>query len=125
VSTVKPDDSLNRLTLVAESGGNSSWQEGYTYDQYGNLMTVPVQTNVQAPAFLPSVSTQIDTSHNRVVRSTSAQTTNDVQYDDAGNVKVFPVMSGQMTYDAENRLTSFQTSTGGTATYAYDGQDGG
>ena len=49
-------DSLNRLTLVAETGGSNSWQEGYTYDQYGNIMTVPAQTNVQAPAFMPSAS---------------------------------------------------------------------
>jgi RHS repeat-associated protein len=115
-------DSLNRLTQVAESGGNNAWQEGYGYDQYGNVMTDPSQTNVQAPAFMPSVTAQIDATRNRVVKSTSGQPTNDVQYDDAGNVTVFPVMSGQMTYDAENRLTSFQTATGAVAMYTYDGQ---
>ena len=71
---------------------------------------------------MPSSAAQIDTARNRVVKSTAAQPTNDVQYDDAGNVTAFPVMSGQMTYDAENRLTSMQTATGAIATYGYDGQ---
>ncbi len=115
-------DSLNRLTQVAETGGSNAWQEGFAYDQYGNIMTDPSHTNVQAPAFMPSASTQIDALHNRVVKSTAAQPVNDVNYDDAGNVIGFPLMSVRMTYDAENRLTSSQTATGATVMYGYDGQ---
>ncbi len=115
-------DSLNRLTQVAETGGSNAWQEGFAYDPYGNIMTDPSHTNVQAPAFMPSASTQIDALHNRVVKSTAAQPVNDVNYDDAGNVIGFPLMSARMTYDAENRLTSSQTATGATVMYGYDGQ---
>ena len=47
---------------------------------------------------------------------------NDVNYDDAGNVIGFPLMSARMTYDAENRLTSSQTANSATVMYGYDGQ---
>ncbi len=106
---------------MAETGGANAWQEGYTYDPWGNVMLDAARTTVQGPAFMPSSTAQIDTARNRVVKSTAAQPTNDVQYDDAGNVTAFPVMSGQMTYDAENRLTSLQTATGAIAAYGYDG----
>ena len=37
-------DSLNRLTGVTESGGANAWQEGYAYDQWGNVMLDAART---------------------------------------------------------------------------------
>jgi len=111
-----------RATTVAQESGGNGWTEGYNYDQYGTVMSNAATTTVQAPLFMAASLAQIDATSNRIVKSTQNQVSNDVQYNNAGDMTVFPGMTPNMAYDAEDRLTSFEATTGAIATYTYDGQ---
>jgi RHS repeat-associated protein len=97
-------DEVNRLTVAAENG-TPGWSRTNSYDPFGNR-TVNV-----------GIAHTISTATNRItgVAEMSAPT-----YDDAGNMSSHPLI-GSLTYDAENRQTTFSGSNK-TGTYYYDGQ---
>ena len=98
-------DTLNRLFTVAESG-SSNWNQTFTYDRYGNL------TQTGDGVFYSSVA--YDANTNRVLSYViPGFGTLNVDHDCAGNIK----QGTTYTYDAENRVTSYETTT-----YAYDGE---
>jgi RHS repeat-associated protein len=102
-------DSLNRLTSATETG---AWTQTYDYDRFGNRAVrntsyIPQPQLTPQSAFAGDVSA-FNASNNRVVSS---------QYDATGNQTV----DGQnrtFTFDAENRQTTFNVTSG---QYFYDG----
>jgi RHS repeat-associated protein len=121
-------DSLNRLTSIAEhfvSSTQSQTQtalQTYTYDRWGNRNINAAQT----------WGTGIN---NKVFDLGPAATTNRLgvpvgqsgvmSYDQAGNLTTDTYTgAGTRTYDAENKMTAAQDSSGGTSYYTYnaDGQ---
>ncbi|HEX8140111.1 MAG TPA: RHS repeat-associated core domain-containing protein, partial [Pyrinomonadaceae bacterium] len=106
-------DPLNRLDTASESnGGAQTWQQRFTYDQFGNRRFNSAETTQNVLGPNPSIST----ANNRITESGYG-------YDAAGNLTNDPQHS--YSYDGENRL---QTNDGGAnansgvaATYVYDG----
>ena len=72
--------------------GSISWERDYGYDAFGNR-SITAQTSLTSP---PSINS-FDASTNRL---------NSASYDDAGNM-TSDTVNRVMTYDAENRMTTF------------------
>jgi RHS repeat-associated protein len=89
-------DALNRLSSAAESG----WNTSFVYDTWGNLL----QQNATG---VPSFSQTISGTSNRL---------SGYSYDQAGNLTNSSNPTHSYTYDAEDRLVSFDSG----ATYTYD-----
>ncbi len=113
-------DSLNRLTLAAESTG---WRQGYKYDRWGNRQ-IDLNQTWGGPG-----STQFDMNEvantNRIYAAGPTSDTSlpmnqrQMRYDASGNL-TYDTWTGQgsRTYDAENRMTG---SAGvSAASYVYD-----
>jgi RHS repeat-associated protein len=110
-------DPLGRLKQVSEHPGNglsnTSYKMSYSYDRYGNRKMAPNQTQALQP-YTPVVDSDIDAQTNRF--------TNNVTYDDAGNVtddNKFTIM--RYAYDANGRQKSVSTRAGALVSSAvYD-----
>ena len=113
-------DYLNRLRTVTEG----TVAQTFVYDRYGNR----AQLNGSGQ-YIPgnSLTPQVSSDNESAVETLFPRnhwTLGGVGYDTAGagNLAVLP--SREMTYDAENRMTSSAVTAGGTTTteYAYDGE---
>ncbi len=100
-------DAFNRLTTSLETvvGGAQSWSRTNSYDPFGNRT---VDSGIAAQT--------IEQTTNRITGVAGMSTPG---YDNAGNMTFHPLI-GTLTYDAENRQTSFADSGKG-GTYVYDG----
>lgn len=111
-------DQLNRLDRASEErGGQTTWQQDYEYDRWGNRTINPFNTTggVSATQF------SVDQNTNRlgVPAGSAAQ----MAYDPAGNLTTDTYTGqGTRTFDVENRMVSAQYFDGQVraATYAYD-----
>jgi RHS repeat-associated protein len=117
-------DTLNRLTCAAEAVSTppsqpctaTTWQQTYDHDQYGNHW-VSTSTGIPFDTHEPTASGHIDHNTNRLNMT-------DVAYDEVGNQTKYTPYN-QITYDAENRMTSMTTTPTpgyGSMTIAYDGE---
>jgi RHS repeat-associated protein len=105
-------DAVNRLSLAIEKLNSvMQWQQGFSYDAYGNRSFDVANTtsNVMGPNPL------ISTASNRV-------STSGYGYDAAGNMTGEPSTPTNKSYgyDGENRQVSY-TDNGQTTVYSYDG----
>jgi len=91
-------DSLNRLIAAVTTG--PQWGQSFTYDGFGNRTGATVTKGTA-----PFGSWSVDAATNRVMG---------YSYDANGNMLSAPNISGSLTYDVENRLTS-----AGGESYAY------
>ena len=98
-------DSLNRLLWASES--DSSWSQGYGYDNYGNRW---VSTGVVMSPFTPTLSTNFDANNRLQIDGTA--------YDLAGNLR--QIGGYTSVWDAEGRFYSSSINSP-TTTYGYDG----
>jgi len=113
-------DSIGRLANVAEYQGNmgtTTYQQGYTYDRWGNRLQ-----SANATLGLPAVvSSEIDPTSNRFVSSGSTPTS----YDAAGNITVDRKFRNlKYEYDANGRQSAarlIDDSTIQTAVYDCSG----
>ncbi len=96
-------DGADRLKWAFEPGG---WTQVYDYDRWGNRA---VTGSVLNPGLTPQDLVQFNPANNQVLLGSTL-------YDLAGN-QVRDALGRILTYDAENRQTSFAG-----ATYAYDGE---
>jgi RHS repeat-associated protein len=94
-------DSLNRLISAAGSG----WGDAYGFDGFGNLLSKTVTSGSA-----PTLSQAVNSANNQIVGQ---------GYDANGNQTSPPNNSGELIYDAENRLTQNSVSI----QYAYDSQN--
>jgi RHS repeat-associated protein len=94
-------DSLNRLISAAGSG----WGDAYGFDGFGNLLSKTVTSGSA-----PTLSQAVNSANNQIVGQ---------GYDANGNQTSPPNNSGELLYDAENRLTQNSVSV----QYAYDSQN--
>ena len=106
-------DALNRLASGSESGGGTAWTQTYGYDQYGNRAVTGAGDYIPAPALTPISTAAYNASTNR--RNSAGYS-----YDLAGNMSN-ETSTRTMTYDAENRMVTFNGGSG-TSTYYYDGE---
>lgn len=109
-------DALNRLLTATETGG---WTQSYDYDRWGNR-------GVRAGSHIPTAR-QTPTSTSTDLSGLFNQANNRIKtaeyaYDAVGNLTSMPDKvagpSNMMTYDAENRQTTFNGTVG---QYFYDG----
>lgn len=109
-------DAVNRLQSANESSGTSSWNVGFGYDPFGNqwLSSSTIPTPVSAPV----QQSQFDATTNRIVNQPNGQPMPADAYDADGNLRDHP-MVGQMSYDAEGRLTQF-SNAGLVSRFWYD-----
>src|SRR5215217_1216011 len=118
-------DSLNRLTSVAEqrmsvAGGWGNWQQQfkqqYGYDRYGNRTIDVAQTwgtGINNKQFAVNATT------NRL--AVPVGQTGVMSYDSAGNLTRDTYTGfGSRVYDAENKMTAAQDSSGAWSYYSYD-----
>jgi len=127
-------DSLNRLTQVTEDTGQTSlnWHQGYRYDRFGNRRIDIDNTspNIPHPDF------EVEVTTNRLLALGDSALTGSnlnqrkMRYDNAGNLtndnwssygSASPGVATRI-YDAENRMTSAQDSTGGITNYTYNAE---
>jgi RHS repeat-associated protein len=99
-------DALNRLQIANESGG-AVWSQTYGYDRYGNRW-VSNSFGYTLSSLTPQSQGAFNAANNRLFASV---------YDGAGN-QITDSQSRTFTYDAENRQTTFNGTTG---QYFYDG----
>jgi RHS repeat-associated protein len=107
-------DALGRLATAATKGSTQylAWGLSWTYDRFGNRWAQSVTAGSG-----PAVSLAFGT--NGMNGSTTNQP-NGYTYDANGNMTVEAVAPpNNLSYDAENRLTSF-SGGGGSGTYVYD-----
>jgi RHS repeat-associated protein len=109
-------DGINRLKTAAESG---NWSRTYDYSPHGNRAVIG-STGPTFSMATPTALGQFDSSTNRLIQTFDGSALPGNPYDSAGNLQDHPFL-GQMSYDAENRQTSF-TNGGSTAVYSYDGE---
>lgn len=107
-------DALRRLSTAVTNGSANypKWGLSWTYDRYGNRLN-QTQTAGSPPTNSLSFANPGGAQTNRPDGYT---------FDANGNLTVEPIpglASNNYTYDAENRLASFQG--GGSNTYSYDG----
>jgi RHS repeat-associated protein len=110
------NDSLNRLhTAVATGASPANYNWTYTYDQFGNMQCSGSTSGVDTCAAMT-----YNTSNNRL----SAIGSQTPQYDAAGNMTSDGTGTGSHSYtwDAEGRLTTIASPSGGSviATYTYN-----
>jgi RHS repeat-associated protein len=118
-------DAINRL-ITAQTAANHSnagpagcWAETYTYDAWGNLLSVGPNSSTQSAYIGCSQESGFDftgatASNNRLTPLSG------YGYDAPGNLTSGPVAGITYSYDAENHLTQV-TNGGMTTTYLYDG----
>ena len=116
-------DSLNRLTLAAESTG---WRQGYKYDRWGNRQ-IDLNQTWGGPG-----NTQFDMNEvantNRIYAAGPTSDTSlpmnqrQMRYDASGNL-TYDTWTGQgeRVYDAENRMIQARGINAGWQYYTYDG----
>ena len=107
-------DELNRLKLVHEYTGNSSfdWHQEYVYDRWGNRKIHQTNTSPN----IPKPNYGIDPVNNRL----TAPLGQVIDYDPAGNLKTDTLAGAEnRLYNAENRMAS---AGGGSSQYFYDGK---
>jgi len=105
-------DWMSRLTGVVDSGG---WSRYFGYDQHGNMWLcgwpgLPPNGSAPAATYCSQNSSSLFTSANQIAGAS---------YDAAGNLTY--LTGSNLTYDAENRLTSATQSGVGSMYYSYDG----
>jgi YD repeat-containing protein len=105
-------DGVNRLTGVVDNGG---WSRYFAYDQYSNMWLCGwpgIAPNGSAPTanYCSQTPSGIFNTANRIGTGS---------YDAAGNQ--LTVAGSNLSYDAENRITSAVQPGIGTVTYTYDG----
>lgn len=109
-------DNLNRLTSAAEtSNGQASWQQTFSYNQWGNRQVVTNATTTALIGDNPSASD----ANNRIVPQSGEL----YQYDAAGNL-ITDRVGNTYSFDGENLQAGF-TYTGSSqsaAQYFYDGE---
>ncbi len=116
-------DAVNRLAMASEDAAitgstcpvGATWCREYSYDHFGNRwIAASLDTLHQAT---PTAQSHFDLATNRLASSTGAT------YDAAGNMTAHPWITpgagGGMTYDANNKMTSF-TATGVSVDTDYD-----
>jgi RHS repeat-associated protein len=111
-------DNLNRLTSATEtSGGQTTWQQGFSYDQWGNRAIVKIGQYATTSALVGDDPT-ISTTTNRIMPQTGEY----YQYDDAGNL-THDRLNNTYSFDGENKQSTFTNAGAGqsTAQYYYDG----
>jgi RHS repeat-associated protein len=112
-------DPLNRLQTAREDG-SPSWTQTYDCDRYGNRAVrntsyIPTPSVGLTPLSANSTDfSAFNQASNRLNNGIPAQV--NIDYDSSGNLKK-DAAARTMTYDAENRLLSFN---GGTGQYFYD-----
>jgi RHS repeat-associated protein len=124
-------DNLNRLTQMQRGNlsggvitGTPTRQMDYTLDPTGNWAAYLTKTN--GTTDLNQTRTANKVNEITAIGGTPAWATPPV-YDPAGNMASFPQPASPSsnfiaTYDAWNRMTSINTSSGSIATYQYDGR---
>ena len=106
-------DALNRFKTMSELGG---WSQTYSYDRFGNRWVSG--GNVPSPQQTPQTQTAFDASSNKINSAVMIG----FSYDPVGNLTSDPTTPvNGITYDGENRQTSYMKSGVGTTTYSYDG----
>ncbi|MGJ5817125.1 RHS repeat domain-containing protein [Paludibaculum fermentans] len=127
-------DALNRLKTASEAKGSSgtAWSQTFVYDRYGNRAMLGSSTPApatgvpQVTADDPAQVTALLATYTDPVTSTMVVKNQWLgsETDAAGNVKAFTSSTypTNLTYDAENRMVSAQTSASGTMTAQYDGE---
>ncbi len=102
-------DSLNRLLTVNGSG----WGDQYGFDPFGNLLSKTVTAGSA-----PSMSISVNAANNQIQGI-------GLTYDANGNTTTNfnGGVANTLTYDAENRVSTYQPYIGLTTTYAYDTQN--
>ena len=110
LSQVYDYDPLNRL-LTASEGSNWSQTYDYCSNPFGNRAVAPGST-ILSVGLTPQICTAFDPATNRLTNSA---------YDNAGNLTT-DATSRTMTYDGENRQTSFTTPGQPIVYYSYDGE---
>jgi RHS repeat-associated protein len=106
-------DELNRLKAAEEKkSGAQTWKQTYEYDRYGNrrMMEGTGQTTANV---MPAANPTISQVNNRITAS-------GYSYDAAGNMTGAP--GDDYSFDAENRLVSFDAGTEHASVYTYDGE---
>ncbi len=115
-------DGANRLGLASEGGTaptgdtcptSAVWCRDYTYDAYGNRAVTGVRGHT-LPTGTPTATSAFSTTTNRIAAGT---------YDGAGNLLSLAGV-GALSYDGENRLTSYDNNVASLqeqGAYAYDG----
>ena len=103
-------DSLNRLLTASGSG----WGEQYGFDPFGNLLSKTVTSGSG-----PSMSISVNTANNQI------EGLYGVTYDANGNTtgNYNGGVANTLTYDAENRVSTYQPYIGSATTYSYDAQN--
>ena len=102
-------DSLNRLLTANGSG----WGDQYGFDGFGNLLSKTVTAGSA-----PSMSISVNPANNQIQGV-------GLTYDANGNTTTAynGGVANTLTYDAENRVSTYQPYIGLTTTYAYDTQN--
>ena len=101
-------DPLNRLSTASLS---TRLNLGWTYDSFGNRLSQSATGTGSAP----QVSLTFTGNNNR------ADASSGISYDAAGNVTV-DKLEQIYTYDAEERISSVQSTLGGSIVYKYDSE---
>src|SRR5262249_31242830 len=116
-------DGLNRVSGASESivGGAQQWSQSYDVDRWGNR-AVRVGSTIPSPNLTPQSIVAGDFAAfeqgtNRLNKA-NANLLN-VSYDNGGNL-LHDAGSGTMSYDGENRQTSYNGGLG-AINYSYDG----
>ncbi|MFN8007240.1 MAG: RHS repeat-associated core domain-containing protein [Terriglobia bacterium] len=105
-------DPLNRLDSASESGGGTPWAQDYDYGRFGNRAVVGPTDYIPAPALTPISIAAYN-------GNTNKRNSVGYAYDASGNM-ITEATTRTMTYDAENRMVTFNGGSG-TTTYTYDG----
>ncbi len=115
-------DGANRLGLASEGGTaptgdacptSAAWCRDYTYDAYGNRAVTGVRGHT-LPTGTPTLTSAYSATTNRIAAGS---------YDGAGNLLSLAGV-GALSYDGENRLTSYDNNVASLqerGAYAYDG----
>lgn len=112
-------DPAGRVTGTTTTGGRSTGNANYGYDEAGQLTSA--QTHDQDPATPYRQSWTLDSTGSRTATAVNGAVT-DYKYDDAHRLASTTThgVKTTYTYDAAGRRTT-ETSRQGTVTYAYDG----
>lgn len=116
-------DSLNRISQATENiAGQTSWNQTFSYDRYGNrnfvegpTTTLPKLCNgntTVCPADVPKFNPSVNTANNRL---------NGYVFDLAGNTTI-DADTRAFTYDAENKQVQVNDGQTIIGQYAYDGE---
>lgn len=110
-------DGVNRLQAVREgvNGGPATWQQSYTYDQFGNR-----SINENASWGLPWTQFVLESATNHLYATNDPNRTL-MAYDAAGNlINDSYTGNGSRSYDAQNRITAAVNTSSQWSYYTYD-----